>query len=168
MLNRNYEDLKRIYFQESNSEEEIKSSSGNVLSIDATEQRSKGSVKDNIPKPSKAADNMAMSAEYTQEKAYVFLGVILSIVFSIVPSLALIVTRQDLSIQGKNILYKTLNFELVVILAIACVKLIPIYGNYLFFALFLMNFISCIRCANAINKGIDYNYPVALNFLKDE
>ena len=168
MLNRNYEDLKRIYFQENISEQEITNSSGKVLSIDATEQRLKGNVKDNIPKPSKASDHMAMSVEYTQEKAYILLGVILSILFSIIPSLALIVTRQDLTAQGKNILYKTLNFELVVILAIACVKLVPIYGNYLVFALFLMNFISCVRCANAINKGLDYNYPVALNFLKDE
>ena len=171
MFNRSYEDLKKIYFNEADEEKELEMvSSLNEESEESTQTpdtEAKVNSVEILPETHKKVE-IKYDSEYDEEKAYLFLSTLLSILLLIIPSLALIVTRKSFSEYGKKFLYKTLNFELVIILAIACVKLVPVYGHFFVFGLFLLNFISCIRGANAVNNMKDFDYPIALNFLSEE
>jgi len=170
MFNRNYEDLKKIYFKEADSENDIEtiaSPENKSAETPSVEPEAKSNSVEILPKPVEKIE-IEETFEYSEERAYLFLSTLLSILMLIVPSLVLIVLKKDFSEYGKKFLYKTLNFELVIILAIACVKLVPIYGHFLVFGLFLLNFIACVRGANALNQAKDFDYPVALNFLNEE
>lgn len=167
MFNKSYVDLKKIYFEESEAEKENEENySSNVMNFELPAAEEKVNSVEILSETDNSEEQNV--AEYNEERAYLFLSTLLSILFLIIPSLVLIVTRKNFSDYGKKFLYKTLNFELVVILAIACVKLVPVYGHFFVFGLFLLNFVSCIRGANALNKSKDFDFPIALNFLSEE
>ena len=111
-------------------------------------------------------NQVTVSLPSDDERSFLFMVAVSSIVLSIIPALVLMTIRKELSDIGKAFLLKTLNFELVIILFGVCVGFVPIFGKLLSFCFFLFNFFTCVRAANAINQKKEFEYPITLNFIQ--
>jgi len=98
------------------------------------------------------------------EKQTISIMMILAIFVGVLSPLIIYATQKEPTPFQKSFVLKALNFEIIVLLAsIVAGVVVPIIGGLV---IWILNLIVCIQANNAINSGVDYNFPVNVELIK--
>ena len=103
------------------------------------------------------------------EKQTLSLMMILAVFVGWISPLIMFLTQKNVSDFGKDFIVKTLNFELVLFIALVVLSIVPFVNVLMVLAspaVWIFNLVICINANNAINNNTPFEYPFNFEIIK--